>query len=166
MFNLKKYRMRKTPEFIENRIKWRASQNSLPNKYALLFENLPDEIKIKYTSQFKEEDSGKIILLFTDPNKRWTALGTKMIIGYDGSKLNAVKLNTIQDVTSKNKKKKYELLRAGHKNLEKLNKKLEHELSVIDIDGNETVFITNKGSDMFSLWNIVLMIIRLNSSPK
>ncbi|WP_024769099.1 hypothetical protein [Aquimarina macrocephali] len=154
--------MKKTPDFIEDRIKWRASQRSLPNKNVFLFENLNDKVKMKYLTHFDEENSGKIILLFTDSKKNWTALGTKMIIGYNGAKLNSIKLDSIQDVISKNLKEQYLQAEAGETKLKKIKKRNERELSVIDFNGNETVFITKKGNDFFSLWNIVLMITRLN----
>lgn len=154
--------MQKTSEFIEDRIKWRASQHSLPNKNVFFFENLTDKVKMKYLTHFDEENSGKIILLFTDSKKNWTALGTKMIIGYDGVKLNSIKLDSIENIISKNLKEQHLLAEVGETKIKKLKKRNERELSVIDFDGNETVFITKKGNDFFSLWNILLMITRLN----
>ena len=154
--------MQKTVEFLEDRIKWRASKHNLPNKSVFLFENLTDEIKMKYLTHFDEKDSGKVILLFTDSKKNWTALGTKMIVGFNGNKLNSVKLNSIKEVISKNLKE-HHLKRDSRKTkLKKIKKENESELSIMDFDGNETVFITNNGSDFFSLWNIIIMITRLN----
>ncbi|WP_299444292.1 hypothetical protein [uncultured Aquimarina sp.] len=154
--------MRKTVEFIEDRIKWRASQHNLPNKTVFLFENLTDEVKMKYLNHFDEKDSGKIILLFTDSKNNWTALGTKRIIGYDGTKLNSVKLDAIEDVDSKNRKEYFEKAEAGETKLKKIKKRNERELLITEFDGKETIFITKKGSDLFSLWNIMIMITRLN----
>ncbi|EAQ40476.1 hypothetical protein MED134_06964 [Dokdonia sp. MED134] len=154
--------MRKTVEFIEDRIKWRASQHNLPNKTVFLFENLTDEVKMKYLNHFDEKDSGKIILLFTDSTNNWTALGTKRIIGYDGTKLNSVKLDAIEDVDSKNRKEYFEKAEAGETKLKKIKKRNERELLITEFDGKETIFITKKGSDLFSLWNIMIMITRLN----
>ena len=154
--------MQKTVEFIENRIMWRASQHDLPNKYVFLFENLSAETKTKYLAQFNEKDSGKIILLFKDSKNNWTALGTKMIIGYDGIKLNSVKLESIEDVDSKNRKEYFSKSESEIIKFKKFNKRNERELLITDFEGRETVFITRKGSDLFSLWNIMLMITRLN----
>ncbi|WP_299223538.1 hypothetical protein [uncultured Aquimarina sp.] len=158
--------MQKTVEFIEDRIKWRASQHGLPNKSVFLFENLTDEVKMKYSNHFDEKDSGKIILLFTDSKNNWTALGTKRIIGYNGTKLNSVKLESIKDVDSKNRKEYFEKAEAGQTKLKKIKKRNEYELLITEFDGKETEFITKKGSDFFSLWNIVLMITRLNENSK
>ncbi|WP_282164753.1 hypothetical protein [Cellulophaga baltica] len=158
--------MPKTVEFIENRIKWRASQHNLPNKSVFLFENFTVKTKSKYLTHFNEDNSGKIILLFTDIKNNWTALGTKMIIGYDGTQLNSVKLSSIEDVDSKNRKELFSKAEAGETKLKKIMKRNERELLVIDFDGKDTVFITKKGSDFFSLWNIVLMITRLNENLK
>lgn len=154
--------MRKTPEFIEDRIKWRASQHNLPNKNVLLFENLSTETKTKYLTHFNEEESGKIILLFTDSKNNWTALGTKKIIGFDGTKFNAVKLDSIEDVDSKNRKEYFEKAEASETKLKKIKKRNESELLITQFNEKETIFITKKGSDLFSLWNIMIMITRLN----
>ncbi|MCK8521057.1 hypothetical protein M0D21_05740 [Aquimarina sp. D1M17] len=154
--------MQKTADFIENRIKWRASQHNLPNSSVFLFDNLTADKKAKYLNHFNQEDYGKIILLFTDSKNNWTALGTKKIIGYDGTKVNSVKLNSIQNVDSKNRKEYFEKAEAGETKLKKFKKRNESELLVTEIDGKETIFITEKGSDLFSLWNIMIMITRLN----
>ncbi|MBO0593957.1 hypothetical protein I2486_21365 [Cellulophaga sp. E16_2] len=153
--------MQKTVEFIEKRIKWKASQHNLPNKNVLLFENLTAEAKARYLTHFNENNSGKIILLFTDSKHNWTALGTKMIIGYDGTQFNSVKLSSIEDVDSKNWKELFSKAEAGESKIKKRN---ERELLVTDFDGKETAFITKEGSNFFSLWNIVLMITRLNEN--
>ena len=154
--------MQKTEEFIENRIKWSASKHNLPNKSVRLFENLKDKIKAKYLTLINEEDCGKIILLFTDSKNNWTALGTKKIIGFDGIKLNSVKLDSIKDIDSKNRKEYFEKAEAGQTKLKKIKKRNESELLVTEFNGKETIFITKKGSDLFSLWNIMMMIEQLN----
>jgi hypothetical protein len=154
--------MEKTEEFLEDRIKWKASRYSLPNKSVFLFENLSDEVRKKYLIHFNENDSGKSVLLYTDSKKNWTILGTKMIIGFDGVKLNSIKLSSIKEVISKNLKEQYLQYEAGETKLKKLKKRNECKLSVIDFNDNETVFITKKGHDLFSLWNITQMITRLN----
>ncbi len=154
--------MSKSEEFIENRIKWRASKHDLPNKSVRLFENLTDETKAEYLTHFNEEDCGKIILLFTDSKNNWTALGTKKIIGFDGTKFNSVKFDSIEDVDSKNRKEYFEKAEAGETKLKKIKKRNESELLVTEFNGKETTFITKKGSDLFSLWNIMMMIEQLN----
>lgn len=154
--------MQKTAEFIEDRIKWKASQHGLPNKSVLLFENLSSEKKAKYLTLLNNQDYGKIVLLFTDSKNNWTALGTKGIIGFDGTQINSVKLDSIKDVDSKNRKECFEKTEAGETKLQNIKKNNESELLVTESNGEETIFITEKGSDFFSLWNIMLMIKRLN----
>lgn len=158
--------MQKTEEFIENRIKWRASQHDLPNKSILLFENFTAETKARYLTHFNEEDCGKIILLFTDSKNNWTALGTKKIIGFDGTKFNSVELDSIEDVDSKNRKEYFEKAEAGETTLKKIKKRNESELLTTEFNGKETIFITKKGSDLFSLWNIMIMITRLKNKTE
>ena len=114
--------MQKTEEFIENRIKWRASKHDLPNKNVHLFENLTADKKAEYLTHFNENDCGKLILLFTNSKKIWTAIGTKQIIGFDGINYNSVELNSIKDVDSKNRKEYFEKAEAG-RNQTKENKK-------------------------------------------
>lgn len=154
--------MQKTEEFIENRIKWRASKHDLPNKSVFLFENLVNDKKAEYLTHFNEEDCGKIILLFTDSKKNWTAIGTKKIIGFDGSEFNSVELSSIKDVDSKNRKEYFEKAEAGETKLKKIKKRNESELLITEFNGKETIFITKKGNDLFSLWNIMMMIEQLN----
>lgn len=154
--------MEKTEIFIENRIKWRGSQHNLPNKTVFLFEKLDLEVKKKYSIHFNKNDSGKIIFLFTDYKGNWTAIGTKMIIGFDGTKLSSIKLSSIKNVISKNLKEHRNQVESGATKLKKIEKENERELSITDFTGNETIFITKKGNDFFSLWNITLMLTRLN----
>ncbi|MEM6894613.1 MAG: hypothetical protein AAF554_13055 [Bacteroidota bacterium] len=154
--------MQKTEEFIKNRIKWRASKHDLPNKSVHLFEDLTADKKAEYLTNFNENDYGKIIFLFTDSKKYWTAIGTKKIIGFDGTNYNSVELNSVKDVDSKNRKEYFEKAEQGETKLKKIKKRNERELLVTEFNGNETIFITKKGSDLFSLWNIMLMITRLN----
>ncbi len=154
--------MEKTEEFIENRIKWRATKHDLPNKNVLLFENLTDDKKAEYLTHFNENDCGKLILLFTDSKKYWTAIGTKQIIGFDGANYNSVELNSIKDVDSKNRKKYFEKAEAGETKLKKIKKRNESKLLITDFKGKDTIFLTKKGSDLFSLWNIMMMIEQLN----
>lgn len=156
--------MRKTEEFIENRIKWRALKHDLPNKNVHLFENLTNDKKEEYLIHFNEKNCGKIILLFTDSKKNWTAIGTKKIIGFDGTEFNSVELNSIKDVDSKNRKEYFEKAEAEETKLKKIKKQNERELLVTEFNGNETIFITKKGSNFFSLWNIMIMITQLNKN--
>jgi hypothetical protein len=156
--------MRKTEEFIENRIKWRALKHDLPNKNVHLFENLRNDKKEEYLIHFNEKNCGKIILLFTDSKKNWTAIGTKKIIGFDGTEFNSVELNSIKDVDSKNRKEYFEKAEAEGTKLKKIKKQNERELLVTEFNGNETIFITKKGSNFFSLWNIMIMITQLNKN--
>ena len=154
--------MEKTELFLENRIKWKANQHNLPNKNVFLFEKLDEDIQTKYQILFKEKKCGKIILLFTDSSKIWTALGTNMIIGFDGVNIKSIKLSSIKDIISKNLKEQHLRAEFGETKLKKIKKRNESELSVIDFDDNEIVFHTKKGNDFFSLWSILIMISRLN----
>lgn len=150
--------MKKSESFIENRIKWKASQYNLPNERVFLFEGLDKQKRAQYMRQISREKTGKIVLLFTDSEDNWTAVGTKMIIGYDGERMNSISLDEIQRSTSKSF---YELKFMVPKSQKRIQKELECELLIIDKRGNKKVFITDKGSDFFALFNIVLMLSRL-----
>ncbi|MCH2192667.1 hypothetical protein [Kordia sp.] len=150
--------MKKSESFIENRIKWKASQYNLPNERVFLFEGLDKQKRAQYMRQISREKTGKIVLLFTDSEDNWTAVGTKMIIGYDGERMNSISLDEIQRSTSKSF---YELQFMVPKSQKRIQKELECELLIIDKRGNKKVFITDKGSDFFALFNIVLMLSRL-----
>lgn len=150
--------MKKSESFIENRIKWKASQYNLPNERVFLFEGLDKQKRAQYMRQISREKTGKIVLLFTDSEDNWTAVGTKMIIGYYGERMNSISLDEIQRSTSKSF---YELQFMVPKSQKRIQKELECELLIIDKRGNKKVFITDKGSDFFALFNIVLMLSRL-----
>jgi len=150
--------LKKSESFIENRIKWKASQYNLPNERVFLFEGLDKQKRAQYMRQISREKTGKIVLLFTDSEDNWTAVGTKMIIGYDGERMNSISLDEIQRSTSKSF---YELKFMVPKSQKRIQKELECELLIIDKRGNKKVFITDKGSDFFALFNIVLMLSRL-----
>lgn len=150
--------MEKSESFIENRIKWRAAQHKLPNKRVFLFESLDEKTRMKYLSLLNPENTGKIVLLFTDSEGNWTALGTKMIIGYNGLQVNSVAFNVIKEWFPKNF---HELGLLPLNKQKKYRKNQECELLIFDKDDNEIVFITNKGSDFFALTSLVLMLIRL-----
>ncbi|MGH1386549.1 hypothetical protein [Kordia sp.] len=156
---LKELFVQKSVEFIENRIKRRASLNNLPNRRVFLFENLDKKTRTKYASQINRKETGKIILLFTDRKKNWTAIGTKMIVGYDGEQVNSVAFNNIKDWQPK---KHYELGFLPPNKRKKFRINRQRELLIFDKEDNRIVFITRRGNDFWELFNLVEMLQRLN----
>jgi len=152
--------MKKPEEFIENRILWRASKNGLPNKTALLFDSLEVEDQKRYLSLLKGLDVGKILFLFKHSQGDWTVLSVKMIAGSNNGELNYIKLDSIAELTSADMKQmKTEFFLKNP-----IPKQRFHKLSVTDFKSKERIFITEEGSDLFALWNILLMITRINYS--
>lgn len=157
---LKELFVQRLVEFIENRIKRRASLNNLPNRRVFLFENLDVKTRAKYLSQINLQDTGKIVLLFTDRKRNWTAVGTKMIVSYDGEQVNSVALINIKDWDAK---RYYELGLLSSNKRKRYRRSRECELLIFDKDDTKTTFITRRGSDFWALANIVLMLIRLHA---
>jgi hypothetical protein len=106
-------------------------------------------------------DPGKLIFLFRARKKRWTALGTKMVVGFDGESINWVKLSDIKRIDSKRMKELPDEPTRFTRIPRKLNEK---EIIITDKTGNESIFTTRKGKDLFSLWSILLMISRFDYS--
>ncbi|MEM6685000.1 MAG: hypothetical protein AAF617_04310 [Bacteroidota bacterium] len=154
--------MHKTESFIEDRIKWRASKRNLPNKHVVFFKDLDKKTRREYLSEVHYQDTGKIVLLFTHKKKSWTAIGTKMIVGFDGKLLHTIAYKDIVSLDAKHLKASLE---ASTFTRIFFRKKFESDLVIKDIHGNETVFFTHPGEDFFALWNMTMMLARLYNAP-
>lgn len=154
--------MHKTESFIEGRIRWRASTGDLPNKRVLFFKDLDKKTRIRYLSELNGQDTGKIVLLFTHKKKNWTAIGTKMIFGFDGNRFNAIAYKEIKEIEPKHGRA---LSEASTFTRFFFRKKFDRDLVIKNMHGNEAVFCTHPGEDFFKLWNMTLMLARLYNAP-
>lgn len=156
--------MEKGNEYIAKRIKWKADKYSLPTEFSFFFNELSSDKISSYKQLLEGRDIGFPVLFFQATNNRWTILGTQKIVWDDGLKVNDLSLENIEIVTSGSLDRHRKL---GQSNLKvfKTNdlKKAEMEdLAIYDSDGNLYNLYAWKGSDLFSLWNILLMAIKLN----
>ncbi|MDG1332465.1 MAG: hypothetical protein P8P74_09050 [Crocinitomicaceae bacterium] len=149
----------KTEGFIENRILWRASKSNLPNRNVFIYEDMPDSKRSKYAHIIDKVDSGKIILLFVGKSRVWTAVGTKMIVGFDGEKVNSIRIDDIKHIDSKRMKELPDEPTGWTRIPRKLNEKA---VILTDKGGVESTFLTRKGKNLFSLCSMLLMLKRLD----
>lgn len=156
--------MEKSNEYIEKRIKWKADKYSLPTEYSQYFNEIPQSNIEKYNEILSGREIGLPVLFFETADKKWTILGTKKVLWNDGLTIKDLSLQKIDKITSgpldRMRNNNQSNLEAFKKN--DLKKSEMADLAVYDIDGNLYYLHANKGADLFSLWNILLMAVKLS----
>lgn len=93
-------------------------------------------------------------------------MGSQKVIGYDGRIINEMPFNHIDKITSgpidRVRRNNQTQLEAFKKN--ELSKNEMGDVAVYDLEENVFNFYANKGSDLFSLWNILLLAVQLNNN--
>jgi hypothetical protein len=150
--------MDKNEEYILGRIIWKGKKYSLPSRYAFFFNDLPSDKKESLLGQINIETSGSPGILFTTPTNEWTLVCSRQVLSSKDDKVTAIELTEIEKITSN----QMDNLRNGEKMVDPKYQKSEwNELAVYDRTGNKHVLNADKGSDLFTLWNILLMVVRL-----
>jgi len=152
--------MKKNDDFLINRMVWKAESYHLPTKSSFYFKDLPSDFQQYLKSFINEVNSGPPVLFFTKPTKEWTLICTRQVICYDNKSTIVIEISnitsftpTVLETTSNPPLLSY---REGN------HKKSEwHELTVIDKRDKRYILHANKGTDLFSLWNILIMAKRL-----
>ena len=150
--------MKKTDEFLVNRLIWKAKKYNLPTNYSFFYNELSPDVQ-KYLNIYVEEfDTGQPVLFFTSPSNKWTLVCSRKIICNDNIGVFKISIQDIQEL-------KPPVL--GNVSSNKLvdlkeSKKSEwHQITVVDKERNSYILHADKGKDFFALWNILLMAIRL-----
>ncbi|HEV2353622.1 MAG TPA: hypothetical protein VGR89_05230, partial [Puia sp.] len=73
--------MKKTEEFIENKLIWKAKQYCLPTEFSFYFKDLSNDVQSSFLDQIDVTKSGKPVLLFTSQAQEWTLICTRQVIG-------------------------------------------------------------------------------------
>jgi hypothetical protein len=141
--------MKKSEEFIEQRILWAAGRHNLPSKNSFPIQDIGD-VNFAGLELAKLEYLGKPIYLFFEDECNWSVLGTLGITGLNDSTYNSIKYEEIKDLEG------FDELKIGRKRKGDLN-----ELKVITSQ-KMTVFRSKSGGDFFALWNICLMLQRIS----
>ena len=154
--------MEKNEEYILGRIIWKAKKYQLPSEYAFFFNDLLNDKKDFFLRQINVDASGSPAILFTTPTDAWTLICAKQVLWYKEEKVNAVAFSEIEKMISNalDKLQQRDKLESVTKN----PKSEYHELAVYDRMGNKHILNADKGQDLFALWNILLMVMRVSKS--
>jgi len=153
--------MQKSDDYIINRLLWKAEKYKLPTKSSFYFTGLSPDLQQYLSGQIEGSDSGIPVLFFTRPTREWTLLCTRQIIGHNTHHLTALYIRDIKQITTT----AFDLPTAGQpfKPIAKKMKTEWDEIKVIDRLDNAHIFYADRGTDLFALWNILLMAVRLNT---
>lgn len=151
--------MKKTDDFIANRIIWKAGHYKFSPTSTSFFKDLSLEIQ-QYLTNHLDNSSGIPILFFTKPTNEWTLLCTKQVICNDNQKIFRLDISQIKQLRP--------TLFDNISNEKSLNirdslKTEWHQVTVLDNKNDFYILHTDKGSDLFALWNILLMLIRFEN---
>src|SRR6187397_3363755 len=72
--------MEKTPEFLKNRILWRAKHFKLTPGFTFLFEQLASSQKNAFSNLAENSGLGKPVIYFTKDINQWTLVCTNGIV--------------------------------------------------------------------------------------
>lgn len=152
--------MQKTEEFILNRLLWKARKYDLPGEFSFFFNDLPFNVQIYLNSQRNTLESGIPGLFFTKPTKEWTLICTKQVIYNDNNNIISINLRDIDKISSTVFDPN---LINQRTDMRKIKTKSEWDtIRVTTIQGDLYILHANKGSELFALWNILLMVVSLN----
>ena len=153
--------MKKTDEYIENKLIWKAKQYKLPTDFAFYFKDLSKDVQESYFAQIDIITCGKPVLLFTRRTQEWTLICTRQVICRDKKGITNLNLVDIKQIFSAEIGPGLHWLSVDRKSIKP--KSEWSEITIIDRNDLSHAFYANSGSDLFSLWNILLMAKRLSS---
>jgi hypothetical protein len=153
--------MKKTDEYIEKKLIWKAKQHKLPTEFAFYFNDLSDHIQASFLAHIDTANSGKPVLLFTRRTEEWTLICVRQVICRDSKGITKLNFGDIKQIFSS---EIGPVMKHQPVDLKSIKPKKEwSEITVIDHSDFSHVFYATGGPDLFSLWNILLMAKRLSS---
>ncbi|ASZ12724.1 hypothetical protein KTO58_10840 [Chitinophaga pendula] len=147
--------MEKTDRYIMGRFYWKAKQYHIPSTSSCYYEQLDDATKQRLAGHI-QHSSGIPALFFTGHGKTWTLLCTRQVIGYNGEGYSTICLAGIKRLFPH----QLDMLEQKTDN-RNIAKSTWTELSVHDINDARHTLYTANGTDLFALWNLLLMGIRM-----
>lgn len=152
--------MEKTDRYILGRFYWKAKQYHIPSTSSCYFEQLDDATKQRLASHI-QHNSGIPALFFAGHGKAWTLLCTRQVIGYNGDGYSSICLAGIQRLSPH----QFDMLEHKTDNTNTPHSAWT-ELTVHDNDNNRHTLHTANGTDLFALWNLLLMGVRMERSSR
>ncbi|WP_028979348.1 hypothetical protein [Sporocytophaga myxococcoides] len=152
--------MEKTDNFLIKRLLWKADKYKLPTKSSFLFKDLSPYMQQYLISYIQPKYSGPPVLFFTKPTNEWTLICTRQVICNDNKSTIAIEISNITSFTPTVLETSSNPTLLSYR--EGNHKKSEwHELTVVDKEDRRYILHADKGPDLFSLWNILIMAKRL-----
>ncbi len=130
-------------------------------KPAFYFNDLSDDVQSSFIAQIDVTSTGKPVLLFTRRTEEWTLICTRQVSGRDKKGITGLNFSDIKQVFSAEIGRTLEHQSVDLKSIQP--KSEWREITIIDRNDLSRDFYANSGSDLFSLWNILLMAKRLSS---
>lgn len=156
--------MSKSNEYIEGRIKWRAEQNKLPSDNAFHFDTLNCKLKLKFENLFKGIDLGIPILLFLGEENTWTIVGTRKAISGTFKNFEQISYSEITKHTvGDDPFHEFYAPEEDEYDVEEFHKMAQHQILLRNKNNEVITLNTSQGSDLYALYNILIMMIRLAS---
>jgi len=91
--------MEKTPEFLKNRILWRANHFKLAPDFTFLFEELPSSQQNAFSNLAETSGLGKPVIYFTKDINQWTLVCTNGIVSCYNDKSSKIYYTDIKSTT-------------------------------------------------------------------
>ncbi|MCR6638994.1 MAG: hypothetical protein NVV82_08430 [Sporocytophaga sp.] len=152
--------MKKTDDFLINRLMWKAERYRLPTESSFYFKDLPKDLQQHLSTFIDLEKSGAPILFFTKSTKEWTVICTRQVICRDNKStvtINIAEIHSIEPAAFE-ASLKLPLIKFRDGNHSKRD---WDQLTITDKKSNRYILHSDKGSDLFALWNILLMTKRI-----
>jgi len=153
--------MKKTDEYIEKKLIWKAKQHKLPTEFAFYFNDLSDHIQASFLAHIDIANSGKPVLLFTRRTEEWTLICVRQVICRDSKGITKLNFGDIKQIFSS---EIGPVIKHQFVDIKSIKPKKDwSEITIIDHSDVSRLAYANSGPDLFSLWNILLMAKGLSS---
>jgi hypothetical protein len=150
--------MEKTPEFLKNRILWRAKHFKLTPDFTFLFEQLASSQKNAFSNLAENSGLGKPVIYFTKDINQWTLVCTNGIVSCYNDKSSKI---CYTDIKSMRPEFLDSIPEGMPIDISKTKKSEWNELIIYDKSDNKHCLATKTGQDHFALMNIILMMRKL-----
>lgn len=147
--------MKRSDDFIENRLRWRATKNGLPKASSFFFEDLVLSEKLRYKDELEPYKIGKPVLIFLGENGTWTIFGTLKVISGVEQSFECVSYSKIDKLTFGDDPLQVFL---KSKNLKEFVKEDQHQILVCEKGGRIVTLNGPKGYEFYIMYNILLMV--------
>ena len=131
-----------SPNFIQNRIEWRADQHGLPYECTNFWGDAPDSLRSRLPSSFERP----IVFSITEEGDA-TIIGTEEVAIVEADNVTRFFLDDIADLSSPN--------------IAEGKQKLDFDAVNVETSARTYRLPTEKGKACFAVWNILLTLSRM-----